>query len=80
MNKENHGSYWQIDHVTPCASFDLSDPEQQKICCHWSNCRPLEKTENTRKNDTIFPEIIEAHRIKALEYYKNNNNFATHPN
>ena len=32
---------WHIDHIRPCASFDLSDPEQQKQCFHWSNLQPM---------------------------------------
>lgn len=50
----NYGSYWVIDHIKPCASFDLTNPEQQKICFHWSNLRPLEMIENIRKGDKII--------------------------
>jgi len=41
---------WHIDHVKPCAAFDLSDPEQQKECFHYTNMRPLEAVKNMRKN------------------------------
>lgn len=43
---DNYGSYWEIDHIKPCCQFDLTDPEQQRACFHWSNCRPLERIEN----------------------------------
>lgn len=49
MNWDNYGSYWHIDHIRPCASFDLTDPEQQRICFHWTNLQPLEAKENIRK-------------------------------
>jgi hypothetical protein len=38
-----------IDHIKPCCSFDLTDPEQQKICFHWTNLCPLWKEDNQRK-------------------------------
>ena len=41
---------WHIDHIKPCASYDLTDPEQQRECFHYTNLRPLEATENMRKN------------------------------
>jgi hypothetical protein len=44
MNWDNHGIIWEIDHIKPCASFDLSDIEQQKQCFHYTNLQPLFKT------------------------------------
>lgn len=48
MTWENHGK-WHIDHIRPCASFDLSDPVQQKICFHYSNLQPLWAADNAKK-------------------------------
>ena len=48
MTKENHG-LWHIDHIKPCASFDLTDPEQQAICFHYTNLQPLWAVDNRRK-------------------------------
>lgn len=46
---DNYGKIWEIDHVRPCASFDLSDTAQQKECFNWSNTQPLFKLDNLRK-------------------------------
>jgi 5-methylcytosine-specific restriction endonuclease McrA len=50
--EDNYGTAWVVDHIRPLASFDLSDPEQQKIAFHWTNCQPLSKEENERKHST----------------------------
>lgn len=40
MSWENYGE-WHVDHRRPCASFDLSDPEEQRACFHFTNLQPL---------------------------------------
>lgn len=47
----NHGIYWEVDHIIPCDKFDLTDIEQQKQCFHHSNLQPLIKTENRQKSN-----------------------------
>ena len=52
MSWANHGNgvnKWNLDHIKPCQAFDLSDPEQQKQCFHYTNLRPLWFIENMRK-------------------------------
>ena len=44
-----HGIH--IDHIRPCASFDLTDPEQQRECFHYTNLQPLWAGDNLRKSD-----------------------------
>jgi len=46
---DNWGTLWEIDHIKPCAKFDLENPEQVKECFHFSNQRPLGKFENRSK-------------------------------
>ena len=51
MSWDNYGYYgWHVDHIRPCASFDLSDPEQQKECFHYTNLQPLWGEENRAKS------------------------------
>ena len=45
---------WHIDHIIPCAFFDLSDPEQQKECFHYTNLQPLWERENNLKRDKVY--------------------------
>ena len=49
MSWSNHGK-WHIDHIKPCATFDLTDPEQQKACFHYTNLQPLWAVDNLRKS------------------------------
>lgn len=53
MSWDNYGIYWHIDHIKPCASFDLSDPKQQRKCFHYSNLQPLEKLSNLSKGSSF---------------------------
>jgi hypothetical protein len=50
MNWSNYGrTGWHIDHIRPCASFDLADPKQQRQCFHYTNLQPLWAADNIRK-------------------------------
>lgn len=49
MNWNNYGSHWHVDHIRPCASFDLTREDEQRACFHFTNLQPLEKRENRRK-------------------------------
>lgn len=53
MTWENYGSFWEIDHKTPCISFDLADPLQKQKCFHFSNLQPLSITANRSKGAKV---------------------------
>ena len=47
MSWENYGiEGWHIDHIIPCYKFDLSKPEEQRKCFHYTNQRPLWAKDN----------------------------------
>lgn len=52
MTWKNYGpNGWHIDHIKPCASFDLIKPEEQRKCCHYTNLQPLWAIDNIKKSD-----------------------------
>ena len=57
MSWENH-TYkgWHMDHIKPCALFDLTDPKQKAECFHYSNYQPLWWQENLKKGDRCVNE------------------------
>ncbi len=66
MTWENYGKYgWHIDHIRPCASFNLTKPEHQRICFHYSNLRPRWAKDNIRKGTTIAGELPLQYRLPS---------------
>jgi len=52
MSWQNHGE-WHIDHIIPCAAFDLSKKENCLKCFNYKNLQPLWAHENLSKSDKI---------------------------
>lgn len=53
MSWPNYGKVWEVDHIIPCASFDMTDESHQRSCFHYSNLQPLFVTENRKKYCTV---------------------------
>lgn len=50
MSWDNYGYYgWHIDHIIPLSTFDLTNPDDFKKACHYSNLQPLWKDDNMKK-------------------------------
>ena len=57
MSWENRDK-WHIDHMMPLKSFNILDPEQQRIACHYTNLQPLWGPENDSKGSKIVYDMI----------------------
>jgi hypothetical protein len=55
MTWQNHGDYWEIDHILPIDYFNFTsyDDLQFKQCWALENLQPLEKIANRRKSNKI---------------------------
>lgn len=50
----NHGTNgWHLDHIKPLSSFNLTNSEDFKKACHFSNLQPLWAHENRAKSDKL---------------------------
>ena len=54
MTRENYGKMWHVDHIKPCASFNLLNPAQQRKCFYYTNLQPLEAIRNLKKGAKII--------------------------
>lgn len=55
MSWSNAG-VWEIDHIVPISSFDLTNDQQVRCVNHYTNLRPLWAEDNRRKGDKIERE------------------------
>ncbi len=57
MSWENYGKRgWHIDHILPCASFNMEIEEERNRCFHYANLQPLWAMENILKRDKILAQ------------------------
>lgn len=61
---KGHGT-WQIDHRVPVCAFDLREPEQQRLCFHFSNLTPMCSVKNRNKWNTFNQADMDALKAAA---------------
>src|SRR5208337_145271 len=69
MKWENWGKIWQIDHIEPLCSFDLTDRIELLKVCHYTNLRPL-TCEANRAKISSDKKKAKAFRRKRLHLKK----------
>lgn len=68
MTWESYGVFgWHIDHIVPCAAFDLTIEEHRYLCFDKENLRPLWHDENIAKSHALSECDIESLDSKYLE-------------
>jgi hypothetical protein len=68
MTWNNMGTYWHIDHTTPCASYDFTDDASIRECFHWKNLAPMVGEENLSKANKINVTLITYYKNRATEF------------
>lgn len=64
MNWNNYGKKWSVDHIKPCASFDLNKIEEQRKCFHYTNLQPMWIKDNSIKSSWFNGKLFR----KKYEY------------
>ena len=69
MNWENHGQFWQLDHINPMAHLAYLDESDTNFKLAWSlsNLMPIEKSENSSKS-SIFENKLWLHNYTDADY------------
>ena len=59
MNWNNYGKIWEVDHIVPCDSFNLTDDFQVRLCNHFTNLQPMLVHLNRRKSNKFIGNPVQ---------------------
>ena len=70
MSDDEFRNNYEIDHVVPLSSFNLSIPDNQFIAFNWQNCSPLLKSKNRIKGAKrdLWSELMQD--LKVTVFFK----------
>ena len=61
MNWENYGKFWNIDHLIPLSTFDLTAEDEAKRAFNWKNTWAMKSSENFIKKNNIVEDQLAKH-------------------
>lgn len=68
MSWGNYGKFgWHIDHIIPCAAFDLAREDHQMVCFNYRNLQPLWSKDNLSKGDTVDLDVLLAADVWVIQ-------------
>jgi hypothetical protein len=72
MSWDNYGKLWNIDHLIPIKTFDISNPEEALKAFNWKNTWAMKSDENFSKKNNIIDSQISVHKKLLDEFVKLN--------
>ena len=73
MSWDNYGTFWNIDHLIPLKTFDLTKEVEAKKAFNWKNTWAMKSNENFIKKNNIIHEKLKKHAIILKNFAKINN-------
>lgn len=57
------GMSWEggfhLDHKVPIDAYDLTDPDEMRACCHYTNYQPLTQADNLDKRAKVYKHFLD---------------------
>ena len=66
MTWENYCLEWEIDHIVPISSFNMSDEEDLNLCWHYLNLMPMKCEDNEMKGNSLYFAKIELEKRQKV--------------
>jgi hypothetical protein len=66
MTHDNYGTCWNIDHIVPLSSFDLTDRKQYEQAANFTNLQPMYCMANSKKGAETDGQLSMALQLTAF--------------
>lgn len=73
MTWENYGTFWNIDHLVPINTFDVSQENEAKKAFNWKNTWAMKSNENFIKKNNIIQDQIIQHNLLLEKFLETTN-------